>query len=162
MTARQRKILIIGFVLGSVLAAAVDIASACPKGGKSRSSSGRSGLYAQNRSTNHTNDANLLARGRTRTSQLPPAPPANMAVEEYQLVSNKSQASTAPAIAKPEFTPPAIATAVAPATAEANHRQRRSAAALEKSWKQNDAAQAAMFTSADENRTAAQFDVVKN
>jgi len=162
MTARQRKILVIGFVIGSVLAAAVDIASACPKGGKSRSSSGRSGLYAQNRSTNHTTDATMLAKHRTQTSQLPPAPPANMVVEEYQLVSNQPQASTVPEIAKPEFTPPVIATAAAPATAEANNRQHRNSAALEKSWKQNDAAQAALFTDADENRTAAQFDVVNN
>lgn len=67
-----------------------------------------------------------------------------MVVEEYQLVS------TAPAMAPPVFTSSVITTAT-----EVHERQRRKSAALEESWKQDDAVRPAGFT-------AAQFDVVKN
>ncbi|MBX3414494.1 MAG: hypothetical protein KF708_17540 [Pirellulales bacterium] len=137
MTIRQRKILIVTFVLGSVLAAAVEIASACPPSGGKRRSGG--GLYASSPQSGPMSSNSLYAKNR-RHLPPPPAPPAQMATRDIQLASNQTPASATPVESKPpvgaeQIENPFTIDLAASNVAEAQARQQRQQAALEQAWR---------------------------
>ena len=137
MTTRQRKILVFTFVLGSVLAAAVEIATACPQsGGRGRSGGG---LYSQSRSGGNQQ----YAKGRRHVTP-PPAPSAQMITSEYQLASSKVPVNKLPvAAAEPaavDFENPFEVSDRGSAATEAKARQLRQQAALEHEWRAEQAA----------------------
>lgn len=138
MTTRQRKTLVFAFVIGSVLAAAVEIATACPQsGGKSRSGGG---LYSQSGSRGNQQ----YAKSRRHLTP-PPAPPAQMITNEYQLASTKVPVNKLPvAVAEPAaeevFENPLVLHENTTAAAEAQARQLRQQAALEHAWRAERAA----------------------
>lgn len=158
MSSQQRKALVIAFVIGSVLAAAVEIASACPtKGAKGRSSSG---LYAQNRSANRQYEETMVAKGRRTAVPPPPAPSAYMATNDYQLASKESTPATTVDAAVFD-----VATAAASqAAAETSERQQRQTAALEHSWRQEQTAKQvdAAATATAQSGSAAFTKALKN